>query len=55
MIRRCDGTDPNLTRPLRPGENYDAGRCPWPNAAPCDCGKVFDDVERLTVYPHPLV
>lgn len=37
MIRRCDGNDPNL----------------WDeNGDPCACGRVFDDVDRATIYPH---
>jgi hypothetical protein len=40
MIRRCDGTDPNLLddTPAHP--------------APCACGLTFDDTTRSTVYPH---
>jgi hypothetical protein len=52
VIRRCDGTDPNLTRDVREGEQQ---RGPWPGTVPCDCGRVFDDVDRLTIYPHSLV
>jgi hypothetical protein len=40
MMRRCDGTDPNL-RGI--------------NGLPCDCGRVFDDVEITTVWPHSPV
>jgi hypothetical protein len=39
MMRKCDGTDPNL---LRDGQ-------------PCDCGLAFDDVTRMVIYPHNLV
>lgn len=39
MMRRCDGTDPNLGRP----------------GHPCDCGLTFDDVERSVIYPHDPV
>jgi hypothetical protein len=39
MIRHCTGTDPNL---IRDGE-------------PCDCGRTFDDVERLVIYPHTRI
>jgi hypothetical protein len=49
MRRRCDGADPNLTRDVRFWERP-AG--PWPDAVPCDCGLVFDDVQRSTVWPH---
>jgi hypothetical protein len=37
MMRRCDGTDPNL---------HDEKR------QPCACGLVFDDADRMVVYPH---
>lgn len=49
MIRRCDGTDPNLTRDVRDGEEP---RGPWAGSVPCDCGAVFDDVYRQVIYPH---
>ena len=49
MIRRCDGNDPNLTRPVRDGEQLSG---PWPDSVPCDCGAVFDDVDRFVTYPH---
>lgn len=45
MIRRCDGQDPNLRRY---DEETGEGR-------PCVCGKVFDDVWYLTVWPHERV
>lgn len=41
MLRKCDGTDDTLTRKL------DDGRY-----VPCDCGKEFDDVNHLVIYPH---
>lgn len=44
MIRRCDGTDPNLIRVNDQGERK-----------PCDCGLVFDDVDRMVIYPHAPV
>lgn len=37
MIRTCDGTDEYLR-----GED----------GKPCGCGRTFDDVDRLTVWPH---
>lgn len=37
MMRRCDGTDPNFQDE---------------NRHPCTCGLVFDDVERMVIYPH---
>jgi len=40
MIRACDGSDPNL---------HDQ------DGQPCVCGLVFDDVRRLTVWPHAWV
>lgn len=46
MIRHCDGNDPNLTKVVGEEEN---GR---PIYEPCDCGKTFDDVYHLTIYPH---
>lgn len=49
MQRHCDGTDPNLTRPVREGEEPEG---PWPDSRPCDCGLVFNDVYRLVIYPH---
>lgn len=52
MIRRCDGSDPNLTRDVREGERPSG---PWPGSVPCDCGLVFDDVERMVTYPHDFV
>lgn len=63
MIRRCDGNDPNLI--AYPHEN-NVTDCPTPSPThlgggrqlcgcrfvPCTCGRVFDDVQRMTVYPH---
>lgn len=40
MIRTCDGTDPNLRR-------ADGG--------PCACGRVFNDAERMVIYPHDRI
>lgn len=41
MIRRCDGSDVNLI--ARDG------------SSPCGCGLVFDDVERMVIWPHTLI
>jgi len=40
MMRRCDGTDPNLVDE---------------DKKPCACGAVFDDVEWMVIYPHQAV
>lgn len=37
MMRKCDGTDPNLITIDR---------------KPCTCGREFDDVDYEVVYPH---
>lgn len=50
MIRMCDGKDPNL---LKPDEHDDTQ--PWAGYVPCDCGLVFDDEDRMTIYPHQEV
>jgi hypothetical protein len=52
VIRRCDGTDRNLVRPAREGEE-----ATLPGGyVPCDCGRTFDDVDRMVIGPdHPLV
>jgi hypothetical protein len=64
VIRRCDGTDPNLTRQV-PQATFDAASPPVTISRPwafraepghvvicCQCGKVFDDVNRMVTYPH---
>lgn len=57
MTRHCNGKDPNLVRfddePIRvyhvlSARKVDDGR-------PCDCGLVFDDVRRSTIYPHSRI
>lgn len=57
MTRHCNGQDPNLIRfgeePVKVHHvlmprKIDAGR-------PCDCGLVFDDVRRSTIYPHSRI
>lgn len=49
MIRRCDGTDPNLIREI-PGVRSDT---PFDlRYEPCTCGRLFNDVERSTIWPH---
>jgi hypothetical protein len=45
MIRKCDGTDPNLRKWIHVG--YDGGKY-----VSCDCGLIFDDIDHLTIYPH---
>ena len=64
MIRRCDGTDPNLIRypetPAPPPPVVDDEVAPrlrrrLADGVPCDCGLVFDDVRRSTIFPHELV
>jgi hypothetical protein len=51
-IRKCDGSDPNLTRPLREGESQQG---PWLGQASCDCGSEFDDATWMVVWPHQEV
>lgn len=53
MIRTCDGTDRNLlheqvARVAQSGQETMS----W---EPCACGLVFDDVERLVIYPHYFI
>lgn len=50
MIRTCDGNDPNLKR--EQVDRISASGQESTKWVPCDCGTTFDDVERLTVYPH---
>lgn len=63
--RRCDGTDPNLTRQV-PGIVFDEAVMTlarnWAFTATdgnvviqCQCGLVFDDVDRLAIYPHEFI
>jgi hypothetical protein len=64
MKRHCDGQDQNLIMYVDPetGER-DGDVTEHPRVAknivpiqkPCDCGRVFDDVYRSTVYPHGLI
>jgi hypothetical protein len=64
MMRRCNGEDPNLTRPVAE-RDFDPGSMtvsPWNSMAQagtvviqCQCGLFFDDVHRLVYYPHPFV
>jgi hypothetical protein len=42
MIRKCDGTDPNLVWLDQDSDKY----------VPCKCGLEFDDVDCMVVYPH---
>lgn len=58
MLRRCDGTDPNLTQHVTPdGERIKVAPYPAPigTKKSCDCGKVFDDAGRMTIWPHEQV
>ena len=48
MMRHCDGNDPNL---LTWSDRTLTG-VPMPTRVPCSCGLTFDDVERLTIFPH---
>lgn len=51
MIRKCDGTDEFLKREqvaMVAGQESVS----W---VPCDCGLEFDDVVRLTIYPHRFI
>lgn len=64
MLRRCDGTDPNLTKSI-PAEQFDPATMTtshWTSTAGpgevvvnCSCGLVFDDEKRTVVYPHDPV
>jgi hypothetical protein len=40
MIRFCNGTDEFLV---------------GPDGDPCVCGRVFDDVDRMVIWPHEPV
>lgn len=61
MIRRCDGTDPTLVRAVEhdvreraAGDCWTAGNA-WTRChcyQPCACGRVFDDVDRMVIWPH---
>lgn len=60
MIRRCDGTDPNLLMYINPktkervtGDEPAESGDVTAQAVPCDCGKVFDDTVLTVIYPHP--
>lgn len=66
-MRRCDGTDPNLTREYT-ADSPDlasidgATISPWDRAAKpgtvvtqCRCGLVFDDAQRSVIWPHELL
>lgn len=53
MIRTCDGKDPFLLREVvvttSPSGKEEVD---W---ARCDCGTVFDDAQRTTIYPHQYI
>jgi hypothetical protein len=60
MIRTCDGTDPFLVgKPtVFTGSSSSSDPKAKPLAtsyAPCACGAVFDDVERLVIWPHERI
>ena len=65
MRRHCNGQDPNLVVYVdaRTGIRLAATDMPVAfditkvieTVKPCDCGRVFDDVYRSTVYPHELI
>lgn len=46
MIRKCDGTDPYLTKQV--GTDTEGVAV----YVPCDCERRFDDVKYSTLYPH---
>jgi hypothetical protein len=62
-MRRCDGTDDNLTREV-PVDEFDAatmtpsdgwdwrGRQHGTRVIRCHCGLAFDDENRLVTWPH---
>ena len=50
MMRRCDGQDPALIRPLV--HKDEVTEAEYMRCIPCDCGKVFDDVLYQLHYPH---
>jgi hypothetical protein len=65
MIRNCNGQDPNLTREMlrtdfNPGTMTESPNWGFRGNAlavviNCQCGATFDDVTRMTVYPHEEV
>jgi hypothetical protein len=48
VIRHCDGKDRNLIRKAREGEVPTI----YGGYVPCDCGRVFDDVELTVIGPE---
>lgn len=62
-IRTCDGTDPNLTRVVMPGDLQPGDIiAPWHVTAKegtviiqCRCGLEFDDVNLQVIYPHNFI
>lgn len=53
MTRRCDGTDPNLIMLVdERGERVPVTPTSKGTERPCDCGRVFDDVNRQVIWPH---
>ena len=64
MRRHCNGQDPNLVKYVdaRTGASLGADAPLGLDltkvievAKACDCGRVFDDVHRSTIYPHELI
>lgn len=70
MLRRCDGTDPNLTQVIPASDLTPAMTVsPWDRLPAfggrgskdsyrvinCDCGAIFDDVDQLVTWPHEPV
>lgn len=51
MFRTCDGTDPNLIRKIWIKDGLISTNGHWEDI-PCNCGKTFDDVYHVVIYPH---
>jgi hypothetical protein len=52
MIRKCDGSDPNLSMYRDPEGRPTVRRVDGETVIPCSCGRTFDDVNQSTIYPH---
>ena len=58
LVRRhCDGTDPNLIMFINKNTGKAIGQgtpviLSEEKTVPCDCGKVFDDVHYMVIWPH---
>jgi hypothetical protein len=57
MIRHCDGADPNLIQYVTPDGDRtdDVLQQDRERRKPCDCGRVFNDVRYMTIWPHRAV